>query len=200
MLAGCGKKPSDEIGYGVIENDVYSNNYFNMSIKVPENWVVQSQAAQKEIMDTGAALIAGDDDNLKSMMKVSEKQTVNMFSFFKYEQGTPVPFNPSIISAAERVTHMPGVKRGSDYHYHVKKFLETGQVKYEFPAAIYTKDVSGISFDVMPAELHVAHMTVRQEFYAARINDYMLSFVLSYSTGEQLNELNEIVSKVEFSK
>ena len=180
LLTGCDTKPSTEIGYGTIESGVYTNDYFNMSIKVPDNWIIQSQAAQKELMETGSNLISGEDKNLKAILKESEKKTVNMFSFFKFELGTPVPFNPSIISVAERISHMPGVKRGSDYHFFGKKTLESSQMNYQFPNEIYTKVISGVPFDVMPAQITVNSLTIYQEIYAAKINDYILIFTLSY--------------------
>ena len=169
-----------------------------MSIKVPENWAVQSQAAQQKLMETGTNLLSGDDDNLKSVLKESQKQAINMFSFFKYEPGAPVPFNPSITSVAERVSHMPGVKRGSDYHFHARKLLESGQMKYEFPHEIYTRDFSGISFDVMPAQITINNLTIYQEYYAARVNDYVLMFILSYSLDEEIDELRKILTSVQF--
>ena len=199
LLTGCDTKPSEEIGYGTIVNDVYTNNYFNMSIKVPDNWTVQSQASQQELMKTGSNLFSGEDKSLKSILKEAEKQTVNMFSFFKFEQGSPVSFNPSIMSIAVRMSHMPGVKRGSDYHFHAKKLLESGHMKYEFPNEIYTKDISGISFDVMPAQITINNFTVYQEYYAARINDYVLMFILSYSSDSEIDELNQIISRLKIS-
>lgn len=199
LLTGCDTKPSAEIGYGTIANGVYTNDYFNMSIKVPDNWIVQSQAAQQELMKTGSNLISGEDKNLKAILNEAEKQTVNMFLFFKFEQGTAVPFNPSIISIAERMSHMPGVKRGSDYHFHAKKLLESGQLEYEFPNEIYTKVISGVSFDVMPVQITINNLTVYQEYYAARIKDYVLMFILSYSSDAEIDELNTIVSGLKIS-
>lgn len=190
---------SAEISYGVIGNGVYSNDYFNMSIKVPENWFVQSNAEQKELMELGGDLISGDNDNLKNILKEAEKNTVNLFSFFKYEQGAPVPFNPSIIAVAERVVGMPGIKRGSDYLFHVKKILNAGQMKYEFPNKVYSKSYSGVSFDVMPAEIIVGNTTVLQQFYATKSKDYVLSFVISYANQAQIDELHSIIGDLRFS-
>lgn len=124
ILTGCNKTPPEEIGYGVMKDGVYSNSYFNMSIQLPENWALQSKAAEKELMKTGAELITNDDDNLKRMIKASKEKTLNIFSLFKYEQGSPVSFNPSILAMAERVSNMPGIKRGSDYYFHMKNYLK----------------------------------------------------------------------------
>ena len=196
----CGSTFATEIGYGEIEDGIYKNDYFNMSIEVPKGWAVQSQAALKELTDRGGELIAGDDENLKAVLSESDKQTVRMFAFFKYEQGAPVDFNPSIAAVAERVIHMPGIKRGSDYLFHVRKLLQAGQVQYSFPKEIYTKDISGVSFDVMPAEISLANMVVYQEYYAARIKDYVLGFVLTYSNESELNELNQVIGMLKFTE
>jgi hypothetical protein len=90
LYLGCKKKASDEIGYGEIKEGKYFNEYFNMSIQIPDKWDVQSQAAQKELMDQGTSIMVGDDKNLKAIVKASEMQTVNLFAFFKYEPGYPV--------------------------------------------------------------------------------------------------------------
>jgi len=200
LLTGCDSKSVDEIGYGAIEEGVYRNDYFNLSIKVPENWAVQSQAAQQQLMETGTSLLSGEDENLKAAMKESQKQTINLFSFFKYEQGSPVAFNPSILSIAEKMSHMPGVKRGSDYHFHAKELLLAGQVNYEFPNEIFTQELSGVSFDVMPGQVTFGNRTVYQNYYATRIKDYVLLFILSYTSDAELEELNQILESIEFSE
>ncbi len=77
ILLGCDqgieKEVKKEIGYGVIKDGQYQNSYFGMTVKVPEGWSVQSQAQLDEISETGADIIAGDDENLKGALKVSQK-------------------------------------------------------------------------------------------------------------------------------
>jgi len=196
VLTWSGKVLSSEIGYGEIENDIYINRYFNMSLAVPNGWAVQSKAAIKDITDRGGNLIAGDDQNLKAVLKEAEKQTVNLFAFFKYEQGSPVDFNPSIMSVAERVSNQPGIKRGADYLFHAKKILQTGQVKYTFPNEVYTKQISGTSFDVMPAEINIGSSSIYQRFYATRIKDYVLTIILTHSSEPESNELLQVINKL----
>ena len=202
ILVGCNKAKESEnfINYGEISGGVYTNNYFNMSIDVPENWVVQSQAAQKELLELGGDLLSGGDENFKNVLDESQKRIVNMFAFFKFEVGAPVEFNPNIISIAEKITDFPGVKSGNDYLFHTKKQLQAGQIGYEFPNEIYVKNISGVSFDVMPMQTSIGTFTVYQEYYATKINDYALTFTLSYSTDEEQDELNEIVDTLKFSE
>ena len=200
LITGCDTKTQADISYGTIHDNVYNNKYFDISINVPDAWFVQSQAEQKALMETGSNLIAGEDKTLKAVMKESEKQTVNLFSFFKFEPGSSVNFNPNIISVAERVSHIPGIKKGSDYLFHAKKLLESGQMNYEFPNNIYTKEISGASFDVMPAQITVKNITVYQEYHALKVKDYVLAFILSYSSDPEKAELENALNKLKFSK
>lgn len=189
FLVGCGQTASEEIGYGSITESHYQNDYFGFEIQVPEGWSVQSQAEQQALMEMGAELLAGDDEGLKNVMKASEAQTVSLFTFMKHEVGAPVTFNPSIIGLGERVASMPGIKRGEDYFFHARKLLEQGQIPYEFPQAVFSQKVAGFDFDVMPAEVTMVGVTIYQQYFAARIKDYMLVFILSYSNDEEFQEL-----------
>lgn len=198
LLSACGggEEPSTEIGYGEISEGVYTNAYFNMRVQAPQGWSIQSQAAQQEMMDSGSSLLAGDDENFKAVLKESEKQTVNLFSFFKFEQGAPVDFNPSIISVAERIVQLPGIQRGGDYLHHVKQVLKAGQLAYQFPQDMHEMNISGVTFDVLPAYIDLGTVRVYQDYYAAKLKDYALSFVLSYSNEEEKQELEALVKSM----
>lgn len=185
----CSNTLAADIGYGRIADGVYSNTYFDMSIAVPDGWSVQSKASMQTMSERGGNLIAGEDKSMQAVMKESEKQSVNLFGFFKYEQGSPVDFNPSIIAVAERVNHLPGIKRGADYLFHVKKILNASPVDYRFSGKMGTQTLSGVSFDVMPSTVNIGGNSLSQEYYATRIKDYVLSFVLSYSTDAERKEL-----------
>ena len=200
ISSGCDNKPTQEIDYGEINNGTYSNSYFNMSIHLPDTWAIQSQAAQQAIMQTGVDLISGEDNNLKQALKASEKQSVNMFAAFKYEQGTPVAFNPSIMAVAENVAQVPGIKRGSDYNYHVKNILQSGQLEYNFPDETDSEQISGVSFDIMHANIGVADTLINQKYYTTRINDYVLGFILSYSSEAEEKDLDDIMATLQFNK
>lgn len=199
-LFGCDKTVEKEIGYGNVENHIYKNSYFGMTIGVPKGWSVQSQAQLEDISNSGAELIAGDDTNLKGVIKASQKQTLNLFAFFKYEQGAPVDFNPSLVAVAERVSGMPGIKRGSDYLFHSKKLLQSGQLKVDFSVENYSVELSGVSFDVMPITMDFSGVLVSQEYYASRFKDYVLAFVVTYSNESELAELNSYLKTLSFTE
>jgi hypothetical protein len=198
LLIGCGKKASDEIDFGTFNKSVYTNNYFGLTVTIPADWSIQDQEAQRRIMKLGGKMVAGDDKNLKSLMKASELKTVNLFAAFKYPAGTPVAFNPSIMALAEKVSQLPGIKRGKDYLFFARQILESGQMQVSFPKEIYTERLGGVDFDVMDLELSVRGITIKEKYYAAIIKGYALSFIVAFTNDEEESSDQKILNIVTF--
>jgi hypothetical protein len=93
---------------------------------------------------------------------------------------------------------MPGIKRGKDYLFHVKKAMESGQMKISFPSEISTESVGGHDFDVMHAEMSMAAVTVRQDYYASIMKGYAVIFIVSFTTDEEKSSLQDILTSAIF--
>jgi len=145
-------------------------------------------------------MLAGEDKNLNAVIKASELQSINLLVVFKHPLGAPVPYNPSIVCVAERVRHMPGIKRGKDYQFHTKKLLQSSQVDVSFPKEIFTSQLDGKNFDVMPLEMSFAGQIIRQKQYVAIMKGYALIIIASYTSPEEEAELNKILQSVRFQK
>jgi hypothetical protein len=198
LLIGCGKKASDEIDFGTFNNSVYTNNYFGLTVTIPADWSIQDQEAQRRLMKLGGNMLAGDDKNLKSLVKASELKTVNLFAAFKYPMGTPVTFNPSVMALAEKVSQLPGIKRGKDYLFFVRQTLESGQMQVSFPKDIYTERLGGVDFDVMDLELSIRGITVKQKYYMTIMKGYALGFIVSFTNDEEESSDQKILNTVTF--
>ena len=200
ICSGCKKAPIEKIGFGTLENSVYRNDYFNLSITLPSDWHALDDEARKDLMSQGRQLITGESKNLKAIVDASELNSVNLLSVFKHPLGSPIPYNPSLICVAEKVSHAPGIKRGSDYLYHMKKLIEMGQISYVFSEDIYSQNIGGISFDVQDAEVNIGTIKVKQKYFAAIIKGYALGFVISFTTDEEEKGFQQILADVNFQK
>jgi hypothetical protein len=198
LLIGCGKKTGNELDFGAFNNSVYTNNYFGLTVAIPAGWSIQDQEAQRRIMALGGNMVAGEDKNMKALMKASELQTVNLFAAFKYPLGTPVTFNPSILALAEKVSQMPGIKRGKDYLFFTKKTLESGKMQISYPKEIYTERLGGVDFDVMDVELSLCGTMVKEKYYVAIMKSYALSFIVTFTNNEEESSGLKILNEVRF--
>jgi len=198
--AGCGEKTIDKMGFGTLENGTYRNEYLGMSVKLPTDWHAYDNESIKPVVQAGKKMFAGQDKNLQAKLDASELTTVNLFMVYKHPLGSPVPFNPNLGCVAEKVSHLPGIKKGSDYLYQAKQFMEMGQLKYVFTKDIYSEIIGGIYFDVQDAEINFGTLKVKQKYYATIIRGYALSFIISSTTKQEEENLKQILTVVEFHK
>lgn len=194
-LTGCQKKVSEEVDQGTIENSVYHNNYFGMSIIIPNDWKVLDKKQMEMNTSRGKKMVSKDSEKL---IEAFEDQSINLLAVFKHPLGSPVDFNPNLMCVAERVRHLPGINRGRDYHYHTRKLLKMSGVKIKIADEIYSKTLGGVAFDVMSSEMSCGNMVILQKHYAAIRKGYALLFVISYSTPEQEKLLGNILDTLTF--
>lgn len=191
----------DSFDYGKVENDIYSNSFFNMKMNLPTGWVVQSQEQMNNIRNAGKDLVAGDNTQLKAVIKASEVNTANLLAAFQYEMGSPVDFNPSIIIVAENLKIAPGIKTGSDYLFQTRKLLEQSQVKYAELDSVFAKEViSGVDFYTMNALMKYMGTEIKQLYYSTVMHGFSLDVIISYSTDEQKAVLMKAIDSLEFKE
>jgi hypothetical protein len=128
---------------GAVKDSTYSNAYFGMKLRIPDGWQVQDNEATKALFERGKDLVVGDDKNLSAIISASEKQSLTLLTMFKYQPGSPVESNPGFVCIVERVSHLPGIKKGTDYLFHVKKGLSAAKVEVTFDKDIYDEAVNG---------------------------------------------------------
>lgn len=199
MFSGCKKKESAKPNAGTIQNGIYNNEYFGLTLKLPQDWSIQDAESSKKLTKFGYKMIAGDDKNLeRSLNAAAETQQLMFFSASKYPIGTPVADNPSIIGTAELVTSKPGIKRGSDYLFHVKNLLETSGIKITIKEAKATEKFGGVEFDMLEVVLPIGNISIQQKYYSTIMKDYAISFILTYTSKEGHEYLKEILKTVKF--
>lgn len=202
MVSSCSSngKP-DNFDYGRVEFDTYLNNYFDFSIDLPSNWIVQSREQTEKIAKMGTELVGGDDDNLKAMLKASEINTANLLTVFQYELGTAVEYNPNIMIVAENIKNSPGIKTGSDYLFQSKRILEQGQFKYNYLSSEFESEtIGGAEFYKMTALLKYMGLEIKQIFYSTILNGFSFNVIISYVSDEQKEELTDALNTMVFIK
>jgi len=196
---GCQKKASEEVDQGTFSGSVYRNNYFGLTITIPSDWSIQDSQSMQNLKDLSKKVLDKDDKNLKAVMEASDFRTVSLFSVFRYPLGTPVPFNPNLMCLAERVRHMPGIKRGKDYHFHTRKLLESSQMSVNFPKEIYTETLGGVEFDVLYSETSYGTILVKQKQYGTVMKGYVLLIISTFTDDAQEATLDDILKTLTFN-
>ncbi len=183
----CNKKGGQpaNFDYGKVENNVYSNTFFNFQITIPANWEILPQAQNQNLMEQESA-----DKNLQA-----EQTSVNLLTALKNETDTlDVGFFTNLSVIAENLKGSDRVKNGTDYLMLTRKALDNTGIKREYPdKATAVETINGIEFSTMRVNTVEPDLTFSQKFYTTIINGYALTFIETYNNEIQHAELNTIM-------
>lgn len=200
LRISCQAQSTNNFDHGTISKSIYSNVFFDFTLPIPKDWHVQNEDQKKVVAAETEKLLAGEDQNLKALLKASEVNAANLLTVFQFEKGAPVDFNPGIGIVAENITNSPGVKTGKDYLFHVRKLMERTQINYDFDPEVHHAIISGKEFYLLNITMQIGNMTAAQTYYTTIINGFALNFVIVYNGKEQEEMMSKIVRNVKFNK
>lgn len=185
----------ENFDYGTFKGSTYNNAFFNLSVTLPEDWVIQTKEYSKKLQELGKDRIAGNDEAMKKALERSIEQSGVLLTVFKYEVGSPVDYNPSFLLLAENIKMFPGVKKGSDYLFNVRKLLKRSPsaANYLFKEEFDQTTVGGYPFYIMHIDAKSSLAEYSQDYYSTIKGNYAISFVITYSGTDQEKELDDII-------
>jgi hypothetical protein len=205
VAAGCGPNGAPAGGGSntadlaqPISKNTYQNKPFGITITAPDGWYVADNEMTRQIMDVGKQLTTdGQNAQTKAAMEASLARSSNLFTFLKHAPGTPVDSNPGILGISEDVSVAPGVERGSDYFFHMRKTLDASGADYDVVGDYETRKIGGQDFDRLEIVLRTMGAAASQRYYAARHGKDMVVFIQSYNAPEDLAALDGVLDSVE---
>ena len=199
-VVGCAKLTEKSIDLGTMNGTTYSNDYFNMTIEIPENWTILSEDEKKDLMNKGMEIVAGDDKDFEEALKNNEYRNVYLISTYKYPLNTETTSNANFMSTAEKLSFFQGVKNGKDYLEEAKKLLGGTEMSYKFEKEIYNEKVGNKDFYVLETYIEAGEMRVSQKYYARVEKGYSLNFILTYTNDNEKKDVEDILNTVKFDK
>ena len=197
-LAGC-KEAEKNFDYGKIENGVYTNDYFDFNIPVPQNWDVRNDEQVQQLQKKGSGLISGNNKELEAKIDEADVNTIVLLTVFKNKEDTSaVKFNPSFILLCENLQGSPDIKKGKDYLDHAKYLMQQSKMPYQFTPEYFTEKVGNKEFDRMDAVLDGQMGGIQQSYYSIIDKGYALSIIISFVDADQKIELKGIINKIKF--
>ena len=193
---GCSNNSEKAIDFGKFEEGTYSNTFFNLRVSIPDSWYVMDDESRIALMQKSKNIVAGDNKNLNAVFNAADLQNLNLLTTYEKPPGAPVSTNPSLIIIAENIKHAPGITKGSDYHFHTKKMMESSQMDVLFPTDIYEETISGKIFEVMDMEINMGSVKNFQKQYATIVNHYALLIAITYQDDDGLKKLEQILQTV----
>ena len=184
LLTGCASQGTPEnFDYGSVTDNIYTNDFFKCTINLPEDWVVQSREQTEQLTEMGKEIATGGNEELETIVKASEINSASLLTVFQYEIGSPVEYNPNIMIIAENVSHAPGIKKGSDYLFQSRNFLEKSNMQYDYLSEEFVNVmINGAEFYRMDAHINYMGLEIKQEYYSTIRDGFSFDMIVSYIT------------------
>lgn len=197
LLVGCQGKPADEpvdalVDKGTVANGVYTNKYFNFSIKLNENWHVADEQTQSQLEEAGSEVVEQSNKKLAKQLKASEINTMNLLTVSAEELGQQAPTGTLII-AIERLPPSSGVDMGKEYLTLTKDILEESGLPYAIDEKFEKLKAGNTTFDVMNSRLTGSVPVVRQKNMAIVDKEFALVLVATYASDERWQQIEKML-------
>jgi hypothetical protein len=179
---------------GSVSGTTYTNNFFGLTLRFPASWNVQGAEVKKQISDKGKEVVTSDDPVKRAELERAVNNVFNLFTVSERAIGSPGPPNSVLICGAEKPPS--GLKTDGDYMLALKNTLKFSQVPITIQRDVYTEQIGGASFSVIDFKTDFSGVFVSQKYYAHVRRNYVLFFIVTYDTPEQLKTLTELLSSV----
>ncbi len=195
-ILACSEGESPVASGSGVAAGFYTNEYFGLKLPIPDGWFVASEDTARFMMEIGEEVATGDDATLKAAVEASKKTTFQLLTLSEFEMGAAVDFNPNLILMAERVSHVPGIKSGSDYLFHTSKMLLRTQLPYELTKESYSTQLGGREWYRADFMITQPEMPIEQTYLATKLEDFVLVIILSAATRDQMAALERIADSM----
>jgi len=194
-LISCSDSDPKEIAWTTSTDNIhFTNEKFNLSITKPESWYAQNVKELISLQRRGTDIMSGDDKNFKAIAKAALKTSFPLFGFHEFTPGTPTKTNSSLIGLAENISALSGIKKGCDYLYHAKQFMDKSQIKIDYEDDCHIQVINGVNMSYFNSKVEVGDNIVKQKYMACISGDYAIAVVYTIVNKVDTLEIDNVLN------
>lgn len=178
------KQPSGSPVDGQIVGQVYTNDFFRMSVGIPSGWA--TSGLKPNLPSVPPAKVSARERNAHQLLLISEKP-----------MGSSTNSNPSLLIMAEKASTVPGVRTAKDYVARVSQLLADAPIAYRPLAGITETKLGKVpAFRLDFSARLEKGRTARQSYIVCLRRGYVVSLILSGRSATELEQLERMLPTV----
>ena len=184
---------------GSISGNVYTNDFFEFTFEFPKGWFVQSNGANKSLVESGTKAMDKGGPGEKGIFDPQVIGSHALLNLLQHPIGASAPVNSEILVVAQDVSCTPGLETGENVLLGLK--MELARRYSNFMVIHEPKNVTlgGKVFSRMDTSMDAHNGTsLYQSYVSSVLNGYALVFVLDAGKSKRLDDLFQTLNTLQF--
>jgi hypothetical protein len=191
-IQGIGPAGSSSAILGELKGGVYTNEFFGLSLTIPDSFVVVNQKELELLQKVGVDLLTEDGEKNPSRLEKAIQETAVILGVFRFPVGEP---NNSAVEIG--VLRQPaGVT--ANMALAANASLLTGSAGYEMTRNLPEVSFGGVKFVGAEFERNIFGVNLKQRSYVAMRRGYSILISVVYTTEEGLEAMESLLNGIKF--
>ena len=192
FIPSCSHKENVYFRDGELENLVYINKYFGLTIQFTDNWKIGTINENKELEKKTINLIANDNEEIRNNAFRLMKKNAILLNLKNINDSS------SIIIGAEDIKGRLRPKNNNKYFVELKSVLNQTHLNYKYLNQIDNSDISdNIKWGILQTSFN---NEVYQDFYITMYKEYYIVIICTYDTEVQKKNHEQIIKAIKMDK
>ncbi len=195
-----GQDAGEMLDLGKKEGDIYKNNYFGLSFKLPKDWKVASEEELKQVLNTGKKIAADDNESKQDELDSAESKSAYLIMVSKTEMTGQTYKTGNFMVTADKLSSLQGITNVNQYLEQVKAGMMSikDQMPYNLDKPIYLEKIGDKEFAVLETSIYSEGIKLTQKYYAYVIKDYVLVFIATSTNEDYAKVIQDMLDSVKF--
>ena len=192
----------DKPSLGEVRDGVYTNEFFNLELVVPEGWTVGTREEVENFLEVGSETMKRLNDSLATVLDTNDFTDAILFIMNKYPDASINPNRSvgvpsSLIMSAEKIAANPDLSVPKDYLVNLKKeYQQMNQLKMRFEDDYDQVDIGSKRFFILKGVASLGLLEITQEYWCSIENDYALVMILTYTNPFDRIEMHSAIKNM----
>ncbi len=192
---------SDEVdtdkAFGVIDGNLYTNELFKFTVMFPDDWHTANREQLLNINQLGADLIKESGGN-NSAIDLAMTQIIPLFFVSQHPLDYIGGTNANMNALAQNLGISKSLINGPKHYLKlVPQSMKAQGLDYAMGEIAELK-IGGLDFGKVDAVLTFQGAEITQTMYVTLVDDYAITFTLTYFSDEERKQLEDIINTFSF--
>jgi len=196
MCYCCSAQNDATIEYGTLVNGTYSNDQFDLSIVVPEEFYFMDKSNRTFLVKKNVEAFVSDSEISEKIIESTTEEKALIFAIFKFSPDTLMEVNPNMTITVMNISEFPTLKNIEHAVGQTIDGMREVNNGFVISEELLDLQINDKKFKGFNSTITMNELTAHYESYLGNYNDFNMLITVSYKTEIEKKELLQIVKGI----